>query len=148
MKTVQAPVEKIEVALMFDPPSQPLSWDRHEHPQTETPKSAHVSTESLQSPSVSLALLLGPPPPEVDMGKLELQLWMASGSELVTVPEEEYGIFYSGECYVMVYRHMSGRLGMGNAKEVTLVYFWIGDDSKSVRSLKTRFWKGVALYIL
>ncbi|KAJ3410340.1 hypothetical protein HDV05_003870 [Chytridiales sp. JEL 0842] len=124
------PTDKIEVALMFNPPSEPLSWDRHADPTREEPVSQYVSTSPIANTSTSLSLLLGPPPPEIDLGKLELKVWMAVGSDLVPVEENKWGVFYSEECYVILYRCMKGRLGMGNAKEARLVYFWIGDDSR------------------
>ncbi|KAJ3012385.1 UNVERIFIED_CONTAM: hypothetical protein HDU68_001238, partial [Siphonaria sp. JEL0065] len=104
------PATQISVVEMFSPPTRLASWDRQ----------ADGSTQVVD--------IGGPPPVELDRGKLELRVWIAVGSELVDIPKEEQGLFYSGECYLLHYKHLMGR--DGNEKDVGVAYFWIGDNSK------------------
>ncbi|KAJ3283092.1 hypothetical protein HDU79_009423 [Rhizoclosmatium sp. JEL0117] len=48
----------------------------------------------------------------------ELTVWMV-GSEAVQLPTEEHGIFYSGECYLLLSKRETGNT----------VFLWVGDDS-------------------
>ncbi|KAI8842859.1 hypothetical protein BJ741DRAFT_592062 [Chytriomyces cf. hyalinus JEL632] len=100
----------INVQDMVKPPTLLASWERQ----------ADGSTVAVD--------IGGPPPVEMDRGKLSLQCWMAKGSELVQVAEFEYGILFSGESYLFLYTHLMGRAG--NEKKVSIAYFWVGDDAK------------------
>ncbi|KAJ3396695.1 hypothetical protein HDU80_009871 [Chytriomyces hyalinus] len=100
----------INVQDMVKPPALLASWERQ----------ADGSTVVVD--------IGGPPPVEMDRGKLSLQCWMAKGSELVHVAESEHGILFSGDSYLFLYTHLMGRAG--NEKKVSIAYFWVGDDAK------------------
>ncbi|KAJ3227187.1 Villin-1 [Chytriomyces hyalinus] len=100
----------INVQDMAKPPALLASWERQ----------ADGSTVAVD--------IGGPPPVEMDRGKLSLQCWMAKGSELVEVGASEYGILFSGESYLFLYTHLMGR--PGNEKKVSIAYFWVGDGAK------------------
>ena len=42
--------------------------------------------------------------------------------DLVQVPEEEFGKFYSGDCYVILYAYNDGR------KDCYIIYYWLVCD--------------------
>ncbi|KAI8610103.1 hypothetical protein BC830DRAFT_1147349 [Chytriomyces sp. MP71] len=100
----------INVHAMMAPPRPLASWERQ----------ADGSTQ--------LVDIGGPPPVEMDRGKLKLEAWMAVGSEMVVAPEAAQGLLYSSECYLFLYEHLMGR--PGNEKVTHEAYFWIGDDTK------------------
>ncbi|KAJ3203375.1 hypothetical protein HDU82_006631 [Entophlyctis luteolus] len=106
--------DKIDVYHMLNPPKGIASWERQ----------ADGSTEKID--------VGGPPPKEIDRRKLDLKSWMAIGTELVDITDKQHGVFFSGDCYLFLYRHTMGR--EGNEKEVAIVYFWIGDDSKATEA--------------
>ena len=54
-----------------------------------------------------------------DDGSGSKQVWRVKSFELVTVPEESHGVFYSGDCYVVLYTYLK------NTKEYHIVYFWL-----------------------
>ncbi|KAJ3127777.1 hypothetical protein HK100_009556 [Physocladia obscura] len=101
--------EKIDVFHMLNPLKGIASWERQ----------ADGSTEVID--------VGGPPPKILDRRKLDLKTWVAVGSDLVEVADHG-GVFYSGDSYLFLYRNMMGY--DGNEKEVAIVYFWIGDDTK------------------
>jgi len=42
---------------------------------------------------------------------------------LISVPEEDHGVFFSGDCYVILYAYDDGK------KDNYLIYYWIGENS-------------------
>ena len=54
-----------------------------------------------------------------DDGSGSKQVWRVKSFELVPVPEESHGVFYSGDCYVVLYTYLK------NTKEYHIVYFWL-----------------------
>ena len=54
-----------------------------------------------------------------DDGSGSKQVWRVKSFELVTVSEESHGVFYSGDCYVVLYTYLK------NTKEYHIVYFWL-----------------------
>jgi len=58
----------------------------------------------------------------------EIKIWYIKDSEKVDLPLEEYGVFYSHECYLV---HYSIHLRSGGYRHV--VYFWVGRKSAKVR---------------
>ncbi|KAI8842537.1 hypothetical protein BC829DRAFT_435453 [Chytridium lagenaria] len=90
-------VESIDVYKMLHPPPPPASWDRP------------ADGADIEDPG-------GPPPIQSDLGKISLEAFVASGSEISALPESEYGILHSGEAYYFLYKHLKGR--PGNEKEI------------------------------
>ena len=54
-----------------------------------------------------------------DDGSGSKQVWRVKSFELVPVREESHGVFYSGDCYVVLYTYLK------NTKEYHIVYFWL-----------------------
>ncbi|TPX71149.1 hypothetical protein SpCBS45565_g01208 [Spizellomyces sp. 'palustris'] len=105
-------VEKINVQNMFVPPPPPASWGTPNGQEEED--------------------IGGPPAPEMDRGCLELKVWLAQPQHpdgKTEIAPSEYGVFYSEESYLILYRHLTGR--DGNEKEAAIAYFWIGSECKS-----------------
>ena len=55
----------------------------------------------------------------VDDGKSAKEVYRVNNFDLVQVPEEEYGKFYSGDCYVILYAYNDGR------KDCYIIYYWL-----------------------
>ncbi|KAJ3218179.1 hypothetical protein HDU67_006441 [Dinochytrium kinnereticum] len=102
-------VTRLDVSKMLRPPPPPASWERQ------------ADGATLEDPG-------GPLPLHADLGKMMLNVFVAAGSELVALPDSEYGYLYSGDAYIFHYRHLKGR--EGNEKESLIVYSWVGDLSK------------------
>ncbi|KAK6623318.1 hypothetical protein RUM43_009170 [Polyplax serrata] len=59
----------------------------------------------------------------VDNGNGKTQVWRLHNNELEPVPEDHFGLFFSGDCYLILYTyHVRGR-------EKHLLYFWQGAHS-------------------
>ena len=62
----------------------------------------------------------------VDDGKGKVTIWQIQEFEKVLIPQEEYGIFYSGCSYIILYTYMQ------KWKECYIIYFWQGRNSSIV----------------
>ncbi|KAL8140819.1 hypothetical protein V2J09_006840 [Rumex salicifolius] len=62
------------------------------------------------------------PPLLVAGGKIEV--WRVDGSAKISVPKEDIGKFYSGDCYIILYSYHSG-----DKKDDYYLCWWIGKDS-------------------
>jgi hypothetical protein len=59
----------------------------------------------------------------VDDGSGKLEIWRVENFELEPVPKKEYGQFYAGDSYVLLYTYLV------NNKENYIIYFWQGLQS-------------------
>ena len=55
----------------------------------------------------------------VDDGKSAKEVYRVDNFDLLQVPEEDYGKFYSGDCYVILYAYNDGR------KDNYIIYYWL-----------------------
>jgi len=55
-----------------------------------------------------------------DNGQGKLEIWRVEDFELAAWPKEQYGDFYSGDSFVMLYTYLVGD------KEAFIIYFWQG----------------------
>ena len=55
----------------------------------------------------------------VDDGNGVMEVFRVDHFELESVPEKDYGKFYSGDCYVVLYAYND------NGKKKYLIYFWL-----------------------
>ena len=55
----------------------------------------------------------------VDDGQSAKEVYRVDNFDLVQVPEEDYGKFYSGDCYVVLYAYNDGR------RDCYLIYYWL-----------------------
>jgi hypothetical protein len=55
-----------------------------------------------------------------DDGKGELEVWRIENFERAAVPKEQYGHFFGGDSYVMLYTYLK------NDKKCYIIYFWQG----------------------
>lgn len=61
----------------------------------------------------------------IDDGSGHLTIWVIKDFQMVEVPIDHYGEFYSGDCYILLYTYKK-RPG-GN--DEYLLYFWLGNQS-------------------
>ena len=54
----------------------------------------------------------------VDDGQSAKEVYRVDNFDLVQVPEEDYGKFYSGDCYVILYAYNDGR------RDCYIIYHW------------------------
>jgi hypothetical protein len=59
----------------------------------------------------------------VDDGKGKLQVWVIKDFKKEEVNPANYGEFYAGDSYILLYTYMKGR------SEEYIIYFWLGNDS-------------------
>lgn len=76
----------------------------------------------------------------VDDGKGAKEVFRVDNFDLLQVPEEEHGKFYSGDCYIVLYAYSSG------SRDHYLIYYWlvstsimfVMDDIKKVNTVNTK----------
>ena len=54
-----------------------------------------------------------------DDGSGTVKVWRIEDFERRDVPEDNHGVFYSGDCYVILYTYLK------NSKEYRIIYFWL-----------------------
>jgi len=59
----------------------------------------------------------------VDDGTGVKEVFRVQMFDLVPVPEEQHGTFFSGDCYIILYAYSDG------AKDAYIIYFWLGAHS-------------------
>lgn len=55
----------------------------------------------------------------VDDGRSVKEIYRVDHFDLVQVPEEDYGKFYSGDCYVILYAYNDGH------RDCYIIYYWL-----------------------
>ena len=55
----------------------------------------------------------------VDDGKGTKEVYRVENFDLVSVPKEDHGKFYSGDCYVILYTYKV------NNRDKHIIYFWL-----------------------
>ena len=55
----------------------------------------------------------------VDDGKSAKEIYRVDNFDLVEIPEEDYGKFYSGDCYVVLYAYTV------NNRDNYIIYYWL-----------------------
>jgi len=58
----------------------------------------------------------------VDDGTGVKEVFRVEMFDLATVPEEQHGIFFSGDCYVILYAYSDG------SKDHYIIYYWLGSN--------------------
>jgi len=59
----------------------------------------------------------------VDDGSGDKEVFRVKMFDLINVPERAHGIFFSGDCYVILYSYNDGK------KNTYIIYYWIGANS-------------------
>jgi hypothetical protein len=59
----------------------------------------------------------------VDDGTGAKEVFRVEMFDLINVPDEDHGIFFSGDCYVVLYAYDDG------SKDNYIIYYWIGENS-------------------
>jgi len=71
----------------------------------------------------------------VDDGTGNKKVWRVENFELVPVADKDYGKFFSGDCYVVLYTYSASN------REHQLIYYWLGlqsgQDEQGTAALKT-----------
>ena len=53
----------------------------------------------------------------------KVEVWRVEGNKLAEVKKEDYGKFFAGDCYLILYTYVpSGR-------EEYIIYYWQGNDA-------------------
>ncbi|CAG2120301.1 unnamed protein product, partial [Medioppia subpectinata] len=67
----------------------------------------------------------------VDDGKAQKQIFRVKEFDLIEVPKEDFGKFYSGDCYLIIY----------SGAKTTIIYYWLGSkssvDERGTAAMKT-----------
>ena len=68
------------------------------------------------------------------MATTVVQVFRVEMFDLVSVPEEDHGTFFSGDCYVVLYAYRLARLTLiallsDGRKDCYLIYYWLGAHS-------------------
>ncbi|ESO84882.1 hypothetical protein LOTGIDRAFT_221805 [Lottia gigantea] len=58
-----------------------------------------------------------------DDGSGTVKIWRIENRERVAVPEDTYGVFYSGDCYILLYTYQKSN------RDHYIIYFWQGNKS-------------------
>ena len=68
----------------------------------------------------------------VDDGKGQKQVFRVKSFDLIEVPKEDFGKFYSGDCFLVIYEYGAGHV---------IIYYWIGSqssvDERGTAAIKT-----------
>lgn len=59
----------------------------------------------------------------VDDASGKVKIWRIENFEKVELPEDQYGQFYAGDCYIVFYTYTVKN------REEYIIYFWLGNDS-------------------
>ena len=59
----------------------------------------------------------------VDDGTGVKEVFRVEMFDLVEVPEEQHGVFFAGDCYVILYAYSDGK------KDCYIIYYWLGSNS-------------------
>ena len=101
----------------FDPPMLPSSA-RRESNVAGMPEEKQIDFAAMHA-----KIEAGDKP--VDDGSGKLQIWRIEDFEKVEVLVDQYGQFYGGDSYVVLYTYMEG------TKECFIIYFWQGKESST-----------------
>ena len=67
-----------------------------------------------------------PPPNKDSTIESSLEIYLVSEHDKIELPNSEHGVFYSGNCYLMMYELKMGVDQAGNDKSRHIIYFWQG----------------------
>ena len=67
----------------------------------------------------------------VDDGSGAMEVFRVEHFELESVPEKEFGKFYSGDCYVVLYAYTA------NGKSNYIIYYWLVSKLKNIELQET-----------
>lgn len=68
-------------------------------------------------------------PPKQSSDNGELDFWLITGKDRSELPRQEYGHFFAGNCYLLIYRVQVGEDQKGNSLDRHVVYYWQGHHS-------------------
>lgn len=69
-----------------------------------------------------------------DDGNGTIEIWRVENFEMVAVPKEQYGHFFSGDSYVLLYTYFL------NSKKMYIIYFWQGLKSSQDEKGASALW--------
>jgi len=84
---------------------------------------AHVTQHSINAAALHESPKMAAMTQMVDDGSGQMEMWRINKFEMEEVPEEAFGEFYMGDCYITLYAYSAGD------KEHFLIYYWLGVDS-------------------
>lgn len=58
----------------------------------------------------------------VDDGAGTMKVWRVNKTDTIEVPKERYGIFFNGDCYIVVYAYKTNTQNY-------IIYYWIGSQA-------------------
>ena len=71
----------------------------------------------------------------VDDGSGAKEIFRVDNFDLVQVPDEDHGKFYSGDCYVILYAYSTG------TQDRFIIYFWLVRESRLFFKENTIFYR-------
>ena len=78
----------------------------------------------------------------VDDGKSAKEVYRVDNFDLVEVPEEDYGKFYSGDCYVVLYAYTA------NNRDNYIIYFWLVSRNYLIILLMSKLKKLLGSFVI
>jgi len=86
-------------------------------------KIAHIKKVQFQMKDLHNTPKLAAKHRMVDDGSGKVEVWRVEGVEMVPVKKENYGEFYAGDCYIILYTYLYKN------KDEYIIYFWQGQQS-------------------
>ncbi|XP_063596642.1 advillin-like [Penaeus indicus] len=91
--------------------------------QASTSKIAHTVQTKFDASTLHSTPELSAKTQMVDDGSGQKEVWRIKDFDLIPVPESQYGEFFMGDCYIVLYAYLEGN------NEHYLLYYWIGSDA-------------------
>ena len=77
----------------------------------------------------------------VDDGTGVKEVFRVEMFDLVSIPEDSHGVFFSGDCYVILYAYNDGRT------DRYIIYYWLGNNcgqDEAGAAAKAGLWSSLA----
>lgn len=91
--------------------------------QASTTKIAHTVQTKFDASTLHSTPELSAKTQMVDDGSGQKEVWRIKDFDLIPVPESQFGEFFMGDCYIVLYAYLEGN------NEHYILYYWIGSDA-------------------
>ncbi|XP_075213446.1 villin like protein quail isoform X2 [Lycorma delicatula] len=114
-----------------------LNWVNKEpfsnHKRTSVLRKAKTVVPKLDAESLQASPNLAAETQLVDDGSGSVTVWRVDKTDLIELPKESYGTFYSGDCYLVHYVYSA------SGKERHILYYWVGLQSSATEQTALAF---------